>query len=83
MSEAAVTLYREGGYSRYYSGLGAALVQAPVARFGDTAANTGALAFLDSNPTTRAFPSLLKTVFAAIGAFIVTIRNNQLIRSLL
>lgn len=68
MSHAALTLYREGGYRRYYSGLGAALVQAPVARFGDTAANVGALAFLNSNPTTRAFPSLLKTVFAAIVA---------------
>jgi hypothetical protein len=68
MSHAAVTLYREGGYGRYYSGVGAALVQGPVARFGDTAANVGILAFLNSNSTTRAFPSLVKTIFAAIGA---------------
>ena len=68
MSHAAVTLYREGGYGRYYSGVGAALVQGPVARFGDTAANVGILAFLNSNSTTRAFPSLVKTIFAAVGA---------------
>jgi len=67
MSQAAVTLYQDGGYARYYSGLGAALVQGPVSRFGDTAADVGALAFLNSNPTTRDFPSLVKTAFAAVG----------------
>lgn len=63
---AAKTLYREGGYSRYYSGLGAALIQGPVARFGDTAADIGALALLASNPITRELPSLVKTAFATI-----------------
>jgi hypothetical protein len=65
--QAATTLYRDGGYRRYYSGLGAALVQAPVARFGDTAANVGIIALLDSNPILKDLPILVKTIFAAIG----------------
>lgn len=66
MRQAAKTLYRDGGYPRYYSGLSAALIQGPVARFGDTAADIGALALLDSNPITRDLPSLVKTLFATV-----------------
>ncbi|GAA5881166.1 hypothetical protein JCM1840_001626 [Sporobolomyces johnsonii] len=65
-TEAATKLYSEGGYSRYYSGLGPALVQGPVARFGDTAANAGILALLSSNPFLAKLPSPLKTAFASI-----------------
>ncbi|GAA5969382.1 hypothetical protein JCM21900_006161 [Sporobolomyces salmonicolor] len=65
-AEAAKKLYSEGGYSRYYSGLGPALVQGPVARFGDTAANAGILALLSSNPFLAKLPSPLKTAFASI-----------------
>ncbi|KAG8818069.1 hypothetical protein FRC17_010979 [Serendipita sp. 399] len=68
LRQAAYTLYQDGGYLRYYSGLGAALVQAPVARFGDAAANVGALALLESNPTTMKLPVLVKTFFAAVFA---------------
>lgn len=32
LSEAVRFLYRDGGYARYYAGLGAALVQGPVSR---------------------------------------------------
>ena len=35
------TLYEDGGVRRYYQGIGAALFQGPIARFGDTAANAG------------------------------------------
>lgn len=35
---------------RYYNGLLPALIQGPIARFGDTAANVGILALLSSNP---------------------------------
>ncbi|PVF96749.1 mitochondrial carrier [Serendipita vermifera] len=66
--QAAATLYHDGGYRRYYSGLGAALVQAPVARFGDTAANVGIFALLDSNPVLKDLPVWAKTAFAAIAA---------------
>jgi len=66
--EAAKTLYADGGYLRYYSGLAAALVQGPVSRFGDTAANAGALAFLKSNPKTRDLPILIQSAFASLCA---------------
>lgn len=41
-------LYAEGGVFRLYRGLAPALIQAPMSRFGDTAANVGVLAVLDS-----------------------------------
>lgn len=40
-------LYAEGGVPRFYRGLAPALIQAPVSRFGDTAANDGALTALE------------------------------------
>jgi hypothetical protein len=67
-TEAIKTLYADGGYSRYYQGLSAALVQGPVARFGDTAANAGILALLESNAFTKKLPSAIKTVFASLCA---------------
>ena len=42
-------LYREGGVPRFYQGLWIALLSAPLARFGDTAANEGALALLEAS----------------------------------
>ena len=35
------TLYADGGIPRFYRGLIPALIQGPLSRFGDTAANTG------------------------------------------
>ena len=40
--EALKHLYKEGGVVRFYRGLGPALLQGPLSRFGDTAANAGA-----------------------------------------
>ena len=45
-TQAINTLHADGGFTRYYQGLTAALVQGPVSRFGDTAANAGILALL-------------------------------------
>jgi hypothetical protein len=67
-TEAINTLYVDGGYSRYYQGLGAALVQGPVARFGDTAANAGILALLESNKFMRTLPKFIQTAFASFAA---------------
>lgn len=67
-TEAIKTLYADGGYSRYYQGLPAALIQGPVARFGDTAANAGILALLASNTFTKKLPSWIKTIFASLCA---------------
>ncbi|KAL5092352.1 hypothetical protein Trisim1_001608 [Trichoderma cf. simile WF8] len=67
-TSATQILYADGGFGRYYSGLGAALIQGPVARFGDTAANAGILALLQSNSYLKDMPSLGKTVFASLCA---------------
>jgi hypothetical protein len=67
-TEAIGTLYEDGGYARYYQGLAAALVQGPVARFGDTAANAGILALLESNKFMRTLPKFIQTVFASVAA---------------
>lgn len=61
-------LYADGGWTRYYQGLSAALVQGPVSRFGDTAANAGILALLQSNPYMKKLPALVQTVFASLAA---------------
>jgi len=67
-TEAIKTLYADGGCSRYYQGLSAALIQGPLARFGDTAANAGILALLESNPFMKKLPSAIKTIFASLCA---------------
>jgi len=41
IGDAFSTLYAEGGIGRFYQGLGLALFQGPLSRFGDTAANEG------------------------------------------
>jgi hypothetical protein len=66
--QAIHTLYADGGWTRYYQGLTAALVQGPVSRFGDTAANAGILALLRSNPYMKKLPTLIQTVFASLAA---------------
>eukprot|EP01012_Entosiphon_sulcatum_P056017 TRINITY_DN7889_c0_g1_i1.p1 TRINITY_DN7889_c0_g1~~TRINITY_DN7889_c0_g1_i1.p1 ORF type:complete len:863 (-),score=83.56 TRINITY_DN7889_c0_g1_i1:491-3079(-) len=48
MTHAMKLLYREGGILRFYNGLLPALIQAPLSRFCDTAANTGVLSLLDA-----------------------------------
>ena len=68
MGTATRTLYTDGGWTRYYQGLTAALVQGPVSRFGDTAANVGILALLKGNIYLRRLPELVKTVFASLAA---------------
>ncbi|KAF8804147.1 mitochondrial carrier [Phlegmacium glaucopus] len=67
-TEAIHTLYEDGGWTRYYQGLTAALVQGPVSRFGDTAANAGILALLQSNTYMKQLPLLIQTIFASLAA---------------
>ncbi|CAM1510682.1 Fc.00g010170.m01.CDS01 [Cosmosporella sp. VM-42] len=62
------TLYDDGGVRRYYQGIAPALIQGPVSRFGDTAANAGILALLQSNPYLSKLPSPIKTIFASLCA---------------
>merc|ERR1719305_2017618 len=57
-------MYAEGGIPRFYRGLAPALIQAPMSRFGDTAANDGALAALEHT----ALPTAAKTMVASACA---------------
>ncbi|KAJ0161496.1 hypothetical protein CTA2_6124 [Colletotrichum tanaceti] len=66
--EAVSVLYQDGGVRRYYQGIGPALIQGPVSRFGDTAANAGILALLESNSFLNQLPTLIKTIFASLCA---------------
>jgi len=62
--EVTQKLWAEGGVPRFYRGLAPALVQAPVSRFGDTAANDGALAALEHT----SLPTAAKTMCASASA---------------
>lgn len=66
--EALKTLYAEGGVPRFYRGIAPALIQGPVSRFGDTAANAGVLAFFDEYEATKNWPAAFKTVFSSAAA---------------
>lgn len=62
------TLWAEGGIQRLYQGLPFALVQGPLTRFGDTAANVGILALLDGLAATAGLPLPLKTAAGSAAA---------------
>lgn len=61
-------LYKDGGIPRFYRGLIPALIQGPLSRFGDTAANTGALVLMDNLDETKDLPTWIKTGTASISA---------------
>lgn len=52
-SQALSTLLKDGGIGRLYRGVGFALIQAPLARFGSTAANDGVQALLANLDLTK------------------------------
>jgi Mitochondrial carrier protein len=62
------TLYADGGLPRFYRGVVPALIQGPLSRFGDTAANTGMLTLLDSMESTQNLNIGIKTVSASAAA---------------
>jgi len=66
--EALKALYNDGGIVRFYRGLLPALAQGPLSRFGDTAANAGTLALLDSYDSTRDLGAWIKTGAASVTA---------------
>ena len=59
------TLWKEGGVGRFYKGVGFAIIQNPLSRFGDTAANTGVLAVMDVYFPDA--PVAVKTALASVG----------------
>lgn len=66
--QAFITLYKDGGIRRFYRGYFPALFQAPLSRFGDTAANAGVLSYFNSNESTKNIPTVIKTVVASLAA---------------
>ena len=62
--EVIETLYAEGGIRRFYAGAHYALLQGPLSRFGDTAANAGVLYVLDGST----LPILAQTACASAAA---------------
>jgi len=66
--EALKTLYRQGGIPRFYKGVGPALLQGPLSRFGDTAANAGVLSLLNQTESTKDLPVAAKTMCASAAA---------------
>ena len=61
-------LYSDGGIPRFYRGVLPALIQGPMSRFGDTAANTGVMTLMNSLDATKELPVGAKTVAASSAA---------------
>ena len=62
------TLYADGGIPRFYRGVLPALIQGPMSRFGDTAANTGMITLMDSFDATKDLNVGVKTATASAAA---------------
>ncbi len=62
------TLYADGGIPRFYRGVLPALIQGPLSRFGDTAANTGMLTLMNSMDATKDMNVGVKTATASMAA---------------
>jgi len=65
-SEALAALYAQGGIARFYQGMTAALLQAPLSRFGDTAAYAGVMALLESATLAPSLKTLCASLAAAL-----------------
>ena len=65
MTGAIATLFKEGGVARFYKGVSFAIIQNPLSRFGDTAANVGVLALMDA--FYPGVPVAFKTALASVG----------------
>lgn len=60
----ALNLYKQGGVTRFYRGVGFALMQAPLSRFGDTAMNIGMMTLLEGTD----YSTATKTFIGSCGA---------------
>ena len=67
MKQAIKILYNEGGIPRFYRGLTFALIQAPLSRFGSTAANDGVNTLLSNLNATKDWGAGRSTIIAAIA----------------
>lgn len=78
-------LYKEGGIPRFYRGLLPALIQGPLARFGDCFANAGTLAMLASFKATENLPIGAQTGVASLtaGAFRICLTPVDTIKTIM
>ena len=70
--EAMAALYAAGGVARFYQGMSAALFQGPLSRFGDTAANAGAMALLEDSTMSDGLKTFCASVCAALCRILIT-----------
>ena len=72
MAAAARAMFAEGGLGRFYQGAPAALLQAPLCRFGDTAATAGALHLLAPTRLPLAAQTAVASAAASAWRFALT-----------
>ena len=72
------TLYSDGGILRFYRGFGFAIIQGPWSRFGDTFANSGTLALLNSMESTQELNVGTKTLLASSAASLFRVISTPL-----
>lgn len=68
LTESLNKLYSEGGIPRLYQGISYALIQGPLSRFGDTAANALVLTVLQSCDPSNLVPTFARTGLGSIVA---------------
>ena len=71
-------LYRDGGILRFYRGFGFAIIQGPWSRFGDTFANSGTMALLNSTESTEDLNVGTKTLLASSVASLFRIISTPI-----
>ena len=84
-TQAIRALYKDGGILRFYRGIGPALFQGPLSRFGDTASNAGMLSLLNQQESTEKLPIAVKTGAASLtaGAFRIFLMPIDTLKTIL
>lgn len=64
-------LYNEGGIPRFYRGVGFALINAPLSRFGDTAANVGVMTLLENTGYSYTHKTFIGSLSAGLWRMLI------------
>jgi hypothetical protein len=75
LAAAFKVLYAQGGVRRFYSGYSIAVIQAPIGRFFDTAANSAVIALFVMHPELENVPTFVKTMAASATAAMFKVRR--------
>ena len=76
--ESMKVLFKDGGFLRFYRGFGFAIIQGPWSRFGDTFANSGTMALLNSLDSTKDLNVGTKTFLASSAASLFRVISTPL-----